>query len=504
MQSKVNGVGPGAGVVNAHGASGAGHGGYGGKGYLQNIRGGYYNSLLQPSMFGSSGGGGNTAGGGVLRINCNVLRLDGDVKLNGQIGSSVAGSFNGGASGGSAWVTASEFEGSGSLVADGGSGDSLSGGGSGGRIAIHYSVSNKFEGTLTAYGGDSSHETGAAGTIVVTNTGSGATNLTVSNKGRKPSSMRITDFAKLSLDSARTWIPLSAVSPKPTYTSSIVGDTAVQYLIEHSFNTLTLGGSSHIAFEANKHSYTSTVVINRLLGTFEGKSYGYIHSAARQFIVIKSSDFYLPVNLQVYSSGAVQLPSKVMLHRNDLNLQGSLAGLKELTLSAGTLRLSSSSKVGYALSGAAGIDLTKLVVLAGASVVAPADTLLAYSIKSAYLSIEAGGSIAGRSLYIETDVCVVQDSSTISVDSGGYTKSQGRGFGPTDLRAKESSGGSHAGYGGCPTSLARGLPYGNMFQPSLAGSGGGGLSAVTGGAEGGGSIKLLAKSLSIHGTISAK
>lgn len=503
-QGLVNGAGQGAGTVNAHGASGAGHGGYGGKGNLQDIRGSYYNSLLKPAMFGSSGGGGKTVGGGVLRVDCKVFKLDGDIKVNGQSGLAVSGSFNGGASGGSVWVTTSELSGSGSVSADGGSGDSFSGGGSGGRIALHYSSQNKFEGAVTAYGGDSTHETGAAGTVVLVNDQTGATNLTVANKGRKPSSSRITDFTRLNIDAARTWVPLDYSSNKPKYASLVIGSTGTDYRTEHAFTVLKLGGSSHIAFEQSRLAHTSVMVINRLIGTYEGKSFGYIHAAARQFIVVLESDFYVPVNLQVYSGGAVQLPSKVMLHGNNLNLEGSLAGIKELTVSAGVLRVSSSSKVGYYLTGSPGFDLSKLSVFAEASIVAATTSMTSYMIKSTTLDVQAGGKISGRLLEIETTTCYIKDSAALTVDFGGFAKTLGRGSGPTDFRAKESCGGSHAGFGGKPSTVAYGTPYGNMFQPSLAGSGGGGLSAVSGGGEGGGSIKITAVSLTVDGDVTAR
>ena len=115
-----------------------------------------------------------------------------------------------------------------------------------------------------------------------------------------------------------------------------------------------------------------------------------------------------------------------------------------------------------------------------------------------------GGKISGRSLDIETQTFSVRDSGTITVDYAGYSKTQGSGYGPTDTGAKASCGGSHAGYGSCPSSLSHGSPYGNMFQPGLSGSGGGGLSAVNGGGEGGGSIKIVSTNLQIDGVVSAK
>lgn len=490
--------------MNAHGSSGAGHGGYGGKGYLQDIRGGFYNSISQPNMYGSSGGGGKTQGGGVLRVVSETLKIDGDIKADGQSGTSVTGPFNGGASGGSIWLTGNEIDGSGTVSVNGGEGDSLSGGGSGGRIAMHFSMHNKFEGSLTAYGGNSAHEAGAAGTVVSFNSKTKEMNLTVANKGRKPSSPRIADLTKLSIDAARTWIPLNIAGPKSQYKSAVIGETLLDYQLEYDFNVLTLGGFAHIAFEQSRLAYTSVISASQLYGTYEGGSFGYIHAFSKQLIVVSKSDFYVPVNLQIYQDGAVQLPSKVMLHKNDLNLQGSLCGLRELSISAGTLTVSSSSKVSYFLSGSPGFDLDKLTVYASASIVVSTESLSMYRIKSTELEIQAGGRISGRSLQIDTQTCNIRDSSVITVDFAGPPKTQGTGYGPTDTAAKSSCGASHAGYGSCPASLSPGSANGNMFQPSSTGSGGGGLSAVTGGSEGGGAVKITAVDLLVDGTITAK
>ena len=115
-----------------------------------------------------------------------------------------------------------------------------------------------------------------------------------------------------------------------------------------------------------------------------------------------------------------------------------------------------------------------------------------------------GGRISGRSLLIETQTFNVRDSALVTVDYAGYPKTQGSGYGPTDFGAKASCGGSHAGYGSCPSPLSNGSPYNNMFQPSAPGSGGGGLSSVNGGGEGGGAIKIISVNLHIDGIVTAK
>ena len=438
----------------------------------------------------------------MLRVISSLFKLDGDIKLNGE-NSGQSGSPSGGASGGSAWITTSVFSGSGSLSVNGGVGDNLSGGGSGGRIAVHFEKENTFEGLLTAYGGASTHEVGAAGTILTKNIKSGASNLTVANLGRKPATLKINNYGQLSTDSARTWIPLET-GPKVSFTDASLSKSTDTFLIEHRFQYLTLGGSAHVAFALNSQSYISTFVVETLIGTFEGDSYGYIHSGARQCVAILKSDFYVPINLQVYRDGSVQLPKRVMLHKNNLNLDGSLSGLQELSVSASIIQLSASSSIGYSLSSTPGIDVNKLTVLAGASIVGPQDTLTSYTFKVTDLTVEASGKIKGRNLLFDTNTFILQDSSILDLDFGGFKKKTGPGYGHTDCNATRSSGGSHAGYGGRVNASQYGDPYDNLFQPAEAGSGGGGLSAVTDGAEGGGVTKIVAVTLTIDGSILAR
>ena len=503
-QSSINGAGLGAGIVNSHGASGAGHGGFGGKGNMQEIRGSFYNSLKQPSQFGSSGGGLKTAGGGVLRVECHSFKLDGDIKVDGQSGRAVLGSPNGGASGGSVWIDCKTLEGSGSISSNGGGGDTLSGGGSGGRIALHFAERNTFGGILVAFGGDSAHESGAAGTIVIANSKTGESNLTISNQGRKPSSARIKDFSRLSTDAARTWVPASNDGNRALYASDVIGLSRTDYYTEYSFNVFKLGGSSHVAFEQNKQGVSSVIILRQLISTYEGQSFGYLHTLARQLIIIKQSDLYVPANLQVYPNGVFQLPDKVIFHNNDLYLEGALIGVRELTVSSGELRVSLKARISFYLSGGSGFDLIKLSIFPGGVIVGPSTSMNLFKIKAGILDMQAGGTISGRSLDIEAQTMAIRDSAAISVDYGGFPKMRGEGAGPTDSRGKESCGGSHAGFGACPSSLSHAAPYGNMFQPGKAGSGGGGISAVTGGGEGGGIIRIFTVELSLDGTISAR
>ncbi|MFT4310174.1 MAG: hypothetical protein ACMXYC_00930 [Candidatus Woesearchaeota archaeon] len=115
-----DGLGPGAGYGQSAngGGGGAGHGGSGGTG--ASLGGGSsYGSLTEPQSLGSSGGGINNRrgghGGGAVRLQVNgVLDVEGAITANGGIGQSGA-EFRapGGGSGGSIWIDANTFSGTG-------------------------------------------------------------------------------------------------------------------------------------------------------------------------------------------------------------------------------------------------------------------------------------------------------------------------------------------------------------------------------------------------------
>jgi hypothetical protein len=101
-----------------------GGGGYGGVGqdYSGSAGGGLtYGSLTEPTDLGSGGGFGG-AGGGLVRLSVGgELRVDGHISANGDAGSSGGlGRYFGGGSGGSIWITAATFSGSGLIAANGG------------------------------------------------------------------------------------------------------------------------------------------------------------------------------------------------------------------------------------------------------------------------------------------------------------------------------------------------------------------------------------------------
>jgi len=178
------GEGPGQGSGDIRSGSGGSYGGLGGAGY--SVIGGSdptqtYSSeyLKAPFKLGSGGGGcwiddGGGSGGGAI-----VIRVLGNLAINGSITADgddgVVGTADygaGGGSGGSVYITADNISGSGTISSAGGAGGSGAvggGGGGGGRISvIYYTAMTLDEGNVTASGGTGSTtpaRDGATGTV---------------------------------------------------------------------------------------------------------------------------------------------------------------------------------------------------------------------------------------------------------------------------------------------------------------------------------------------------
>ena len=165
--NQVNGYDPNSGLgggqgYGSNGRSGVGgsHGGQGRSG-RNSVHGprGTYGSVEAPITKGSGGGmgynGRGGAGGGTIHLNMsNELRVDGYVRANGAAGAqgsnySYAG---GGGAGGSIWIEAGSFSGTGQVQAIGGGSSGNDGGaGGGGRISTCVNVAN-FNGVRNASG----------------------------------------------------------------------------------------------------------------------------------------------------------------------------------------------------------------------------------------------------------------------------------------------------------------------------------------------------------------
>ena len=181
------GTGPGAGGRNdGDGGGGGSHGGSGGQGAGGARGGNTYDQIPTPHQWGSGGGGGYQstpgAGGGCVRLVVGgALRVDGSLTANGAASTRPGlGSYAGGGSGGSLWLTAGSLTGTGTISANGGAGTS-GGGGGGGRISVSFNT-NSFVGGLTAIGA-SGYQRGGAGTVFTLTNGSARGQVRVDNSG---------------------------------------------------------------------------------------------------------------------------------------------------------------------------------------------------------------------------------------------------------------------------------------------------------------------------------
>ncbi len=184
-----------------HGGNGGGRAGYSGEYQLAGLA---YGDVYRPVTRGSGGagcaansychstGGYGGAGGGAVHLNVGgTLTVDGNINANGGSAILVSGIIPGsGGAGGSIWLEAATFNGSGQILANGGNGAGLRKiGGGGGRIAVYYS-SNSFSGTLSAQGGQTDLDPGytdidyaaGAGTIYLRSTGSTAGQMIIANR----------------------------------------------------------------------------------------------------------------------------------------------------------------------------------------------------------------------------------------------------------------------------------------------------------------------------------
>jgi hypothetical protein len=114
------------------------------------------------------------SGGGVVTITASTLETAGDIQANG-----VQSPLSGGGSGGTIFIQAGHWNGSGSLTVNGGYGGSNGGSGGGGRLAVHYNESS-FAGQLTAFGGIG-YDSGGPGTVFTWDKSNNIKRLEISN-----------------------------------------------------------------------------------------------------------------------------------------------------------------------------------------------------------------------------------------------------------------------------------------------------------------------------------
>jgi len=172
-QARNPGRGKAVGIYDRQGAgTGGSHGGSGGYSKGTKNRSASYDTLSAPRELGSGGAGGKEgkggAGGGVIKLTAqNEFSISGAISANGSAGlpGKDGGLSGGGGAGGSIYLIADTFTGSGArITATGGSGNTDGGGGGGGRVYIQ-GQKGAVRGTINVNGGDG-FDKGKAGSIV--------------------------------------------------------------------------------------------------------------------------------------------------------------------------------------------------------------------------------------------------------------------------------------------------------------------------------------------------
>jgi hypothetical protein len=226
--------------------SGAGHGGDGAFGISNLVPGGTtYDSITQPSQYGSGGGGyapystGGT-GGGIVDLNLNAtgtLQVNGIISANGGNGSGTGG---GGGSGGTINLTASTITGTGSITANGGNGAPNGGGGGGGCISLYSTAeykTNYFLGNVSAYGGGGANYGGAGTLYCRTNNSLGLTPVVYLDNDNNVGTNTVLTVNQVNVViqkgaigaiSTSPWIPNAVLVLSNSELTSLVGQTTVR------------------------------------------------------------------------------------------------------------------------------------------------------------------------------------------------------------------------------------------------------------------------------------
>ncbi|WAR26300.1 hypothetical protein MAR_012004 [Mya arenaria] len=294
----------------------------------------------------------------------------------------------------------------------------------------------------TAYGGQSSHSTGGAGTVYV-----GAISkklLYVDNK--KPYSVPVScdvyDYYLLfvisgnivlssidqydvsgiaDMDYGRTWITF------PTSGSMVV-------------DKLYLFNGAHLALEpaANPASADYKFETEGFYGKDFGNdanNLGTIHVGPYQTFTVRAIDLYFPAHAEVYESGLLSMPSKVKWFNSQSNVHGTIGGVTELTLVRSTLNLMATSKT-LGSSFDARFTISTLNIMADGVLNMTED--IQYHMILSNLNIAPAGRIEGSDLIIETTNVKVEEGGVINLSERGDIK-MGDGMWAKYLQIKNKS-----------------------------------------------------------------
>eukprot|EP01114_Cavostelium_apophysatum_P022167 TRINITY_DN792_c0_g1_i1.p1 TRINITY_DN792_c0_g1~~TRINITY_DN792_c0_g1_i1.p1 ORF type:complete len:2277 (+),score=541.08 TRINITY_DN792_c0_g1_i1:192-7022(+) len=443
-----SGIGAGSPTGGITQSTGAGHSGDGGRGSESVAVGAAYGVIEMPTTLGSGGGSnsytlGGRGGTAIKLVAGNQLNIDGLIEVSGLPGS-CGTRCSGGGAGGSIWLDAGTFSGTGTLRADGGSTGSDGGGGSAGRIAIYYNTYD-FYGTVQGWSG-AGFQHGAPATIYRKDKSQQTTELEVNN---------------------RNIVAQPAVVTNPTSTTS------------YQFDRIMLNSEADLQFRDTAD--TLTITMFQMAGDTTGQlcSYGKINAST-----VTLMDRF---GLCTSGNGNVIFPQQVTVDAVTVTIGGSMQGVNNLNVmnagsfeATGTGRTFGQSSGFYQFAGDVTLDGNANIILTPDTTVSPSGRGANFVCTNFYLGPGCTIKGAGR----------------------GYPAHSGPGRGNPTSGIEHSTGGGHSGYSGaCSGSAAPGIAYGLLRGPVSVGSGGGSNSYRLGGA-GGAAVKITASSgITIEGLI---
>ena len=492
-------TGPGKGTTLPDGTGvGAGHGGYGG-GPAATAGGNPYSTIYEPLEAGSGGGNGGGSGGSgggfIMWKNGDLIEVNGLLTLRGMDG--VDGNAGGG-SGGSVLIETTNITGLGVIAINGGNGVGKGGGGSGGRISIKCRIRYQYGGEIPNFGGD--------GDGIYKQTHAGASGTFYREETFRELEYRLKKYDPVHnttfLDSDYKYIHsnnLGKHSPQPT----LIQDPARH---SYEFDEMELMGTTLLWI----YHPVNVSSINVTIHKFIGDKSGLLHLRKNQRVFVEyveseTNKTEAPCSYIIDEDAEIIFPSEVHIHGTNILFAGLMTGVIELYIENQTLvefwstghtaLIENHEYVNKKPKGNFGFGKTVIKRGATADFNKITNKL---SLETSEINIKYQGNLFMNDAEITCTYAWLE--------SGGVLHLNGRGHGPEEGKSPgqtvglEGYGAGHGGYGGGADLTKVALPYGSVFTPFEAGSGGGNGDGV--GGSGGGILNWTASHyFELHGLL---
>ncbi|XP_076091252.1 uncharacterized protein LOC143063127 [Mytilus galloprovincialis] len=497
----------GDGYSSSTGGSGAGHGGRGGQGSGQTKTGAPYGQVFDAVDRGCRGGDNGNAntggrGGGVITLKMTtILQNDGQISVNGENGKS---SSAGGGSGGSINIDTNNIKGYGEFQSIGGNGNGNGGAGSGGRISMEFSQNKTFTGQFDTYGGLGQNN-GSPGTSFFHHKVYDHTTLLLNNLNRGPAgdTNTIEDYLHLDSDQLKAWF-------LPEHGKHTFAGSNSKY----HFDELQIYGKAQLAVLTDPVESEATIYFENMIGDRSGA----IHVGKGQVMDLERQKIDLPFSVHVYDGGYLGLAPDTFIHGVDIFLNGTLANVDNLTLHhEGKLWLNIDGRTKGLDASTYSFQFVHVKNAGYLHMISDPVSEPSIYFSTVALNIDGGGLVRGTYVVFHSENITIDSGGTLTADGLGYEQADGQrtdssgnprkglhGVVNPGLGLTGSLGASGAGHGG---SGGRGFyndkggePYGDLYEPTLFGSSGGGH---VGGAGGGRLWLNVTNTIMIDGTLTA-